>query len=721
LYICTLFKIIGIMAVIGTIRKQSGLLIIIVGVALAAFVLGDFLVPGGGRMKVPSVVKVHGENISYSQFDARFEQNLEFQKRNQNKEVLTPEEMFQLRQQTFDQMVQQILLDREYEKLGLSVSSDELFDQIQGNNPHAYILQYFRDPETDQYKPEFVRNYISQLDQMDMTARRQWSDFVDAIREDRLRTKYRNLITKGYFMPDEFLRNDFNEKKVQASVRLVGSRFNTIADTLVTLTDRVLRNYYDKHKYNYEQEASRDIDYIIFSVRPSAEDRQKVRDNVFEVYEEFKQAENIPVFVNSVSDKRYDSSFFKQGELPIRIDSVVFNSPAGQFVEPFMENDEWYMAKLKEIDFRPDSMKASHILIAYRGALMADPEITRSKEAAKKLADSLAGVVKASPALLESLASNYSDDPSVDQNEGDLGWFADGTMVYPFNQAVLTHPLGEVTIAETQFGFHVIKVTGKLEPVKKVRVAVINIAINPSQATSQEIFLKASQFQGKAVSMLAFDTLAANMGLAKRTATYLQAMSNRIAGIDYPRQIIQWAFIDGLKEGSVSHVFTMENDYIVAMLTKIREKGIPTLEDLKETIEPLVLNDLKGDLVVEEMTSILKETTDLSSIAERLNSQVDSVRNVTLTTRNIAGYGNEPNLVAKIFTVEQGVLSGPVKGNNAAFVFKVDEIQDPDPAEDFRMYEQQLLMNFRAKVTNNTYLQTLQDVARIVDNRVLFY
>jgi len=709
------------MAVIGTIRRQSGLLIIIVGVALAAFVLGDFLVPGGGQRSVPSIAQVHGEDITYSQFDARFEQNLEFQKRNQNKEILTPEEMFQLRQQTFDQVVQKIVLDREYERLGLSVSSEELFDQIQGNNPHPYILQYFKDPETDQYKPELVRNYIAQLDQMDMTARKQWADFVDAIREDRLRSKYRNLISKGYFMPDEFLKGDFNEKKVQATVRLVGSRFNTIADTLVTVTDRDLKSYYEKYKHNYEQEASRDIDYVIFSVRPSAEDRNKVRENVNAVFQDFLTAENIPVFVNSESDKRYDSTFFSQGELPLGIDSIVFNAPVGQFVEPYLENDEWHMAKLMEIDFRPDSMKASHILIAFRGAFMADQEITRTRDAAKNLADSLASVIKATPVLMENLAPMYSDDPSAVQNAGDLGWFADGSMVFPFNQAVLTHKVGDVTVAESQFGYHVIKVTGKLDPVKKVRVAMISIAVTASQATSQNEFLKASEFQGKAVSMIAFDTLAANMGVAKRTATYLQAMGNRIAGIDYPRQIIQWAFIDGLKEGSVSHVFSMENDYIVAMLTKIREKGIPPLEDLKETLEPLVLNDLKGDLVVGKMQSLLKETSDLSVIAQRLNSQVDSVKNLTLTARNIAGYGNEPNLVAKVFAVEQGVVSGPVKGNNAAFIFRVDEIQEPDPSEDFRMYERQLLMNFTSKVSNNSYLQTLQDVARIVDNRVMFY
>ena len=148
------------MAVIGTIRKQSGLLIIIVGVALAAFVLGDFLKPGSGRQAI-NIAQVLDEDITYSQFDARYEQNLDAQKRNQNKENFTSEEIFRLKQQTWDQIIEQIVLSNEYNKLGLVVSADELFDQLQGDEPHAYILQYFKDPETNQYDPELVRNYIS--------------------------------------------------------------------------------------------------------------------------------------------------------------------------------------------------------------------------------------------------------------------------------------------------------------------------------------------------------------------------------------------------------------------------------------------------------------------------------------------------------------------------------------------------------------------------------
>lgn len=709
------------MAVIGTIRKQSGLLIIIIGVALAAFVLGDFLNPGGGSRQVFNIAEVLGEEINYTYFDAKYEQNAENQKRNQNKESLTAEESFRLKEQTFDQIVQTILLQKEYDKLGISVSADELFDQIQGDNPHQYILQYFKNPETQQYDPELVRNYIKQLDQMDAVSRGQWDEFVQAIKDDRYRTKYTNLISKAYFMPDTFLVMDYNEKKTNANVRLVGLRFNSVSDTLVTVTDDDLMKYYEKYKQNYKQEESRDIEYVIFDVRPSATDRKNIREDVAAIYEDFITAENIPLFVNSESVNRYDSAFYKAGELPIRIDSAVFNSEPGKFVEPYIENNQWHMAKLMEIQFRPDSMKASHILIAFQGAYMANPQVTRTRAEAKRLADSLLNLIQPSPARIGMLATEYSDDPSATDNNGDLGWFADGTMVYPFNQAVLTHKVGESTVVESQFGYHVINVTGKLEPTKKVRVAVIDIDISPSQSTYQETYAQASEFQGNALSSEAFDTLATNRGLQKRSATFLEKMSNRIAGLDYPRQIIQWAYLDDLGVGTVSPVFTMEDKYVVAIITNIREAGIPEMEEIRETLEPLVLTDMKGDVVVERMSAAVAETKDLEQLAAKLNSKVDTVQNLTFATRNIAGYGNESNVIAKIFSTNPGEFAGPVKGNNSAFVFVTDGITPPGAGEDTKIYERQLLMNFRAKISNNSFIEVLEEKAEITDNRVKFY
>lgn len=708
------------MAVIGTIRKQSGLLIIIIGVALAAFVLGD-LFKSRGRNQQVSVATVLGEEISYSYFDTKFDQNLEGQKRNQKKDNFSPEELFRFRQQTYDQIVNQIVQKNEYDKLGIVVPAAELFDQIQGEKPHAYILQYFKDPQTQQYNPELVRNYLKQLDQMDATTRNQWDEFVQAINDDVYSTKYKNLITKGYFMPDTFLVMDYNEKKTSAKIKMVGLRYSTISDSSVTVTDKDLKKYYDEYKYNYEQEESRDIDYVVFNVVPSASDRQKLKDDAFEVFDLFKQASNVPLFVNSESEKRYDSTFYKKGELPVQMDSVMFNSEPGAFVSPYIQDNKWNMAKLVDVQFRPDSMKASHILISYKGAFKAGENVSRTREKSQQFADSLKQVIAGAPAQMEILAKQLSDDPSAAENNGDLGWFADGSMVYPFNNAVLTHKIGDIVVVETQFGYHIIKVTDKKEPVKKVRVAIIEISITPSQETFQDIYAKASEYQGKSVSLEAFDTLATNMNLAKRNATFLQPMSNRIAGLEYPRPIIQWLYTEGIEVGAISHVFTMEDNYVVAAITKIREKGIPEMEEIRETLEPLVRTELKGDIVVEKLKAELAKSTDLNQIANQLGIKVDTVEKVSFTMRNIGGFGNESNLIEKALSMEVGKTSDVIKGNNAAFIASVLDIEQPAKGEDTKMFKNQMLMTFRAKVNNSSYLQSLQKKSDIKDNRVRFF
>jgi peptidyl-prolyl cis-trans isomerase D len=709
------------MAAIGTIRKQSGLLIIIVGVALAAFVLGDFLKPSGGGRRSVNIAEVLGEEVNYTYFDTKYEQNLENTKRNQNKENLTADEIFRIKQQTYDQIIQSLVLQNEYEKLGLIVTADELFEQIQGDNPHAYITQYFKDPETQQYDPELVRNYISNLGQMDPATRQAWDDFVNAIDEDRIRTKYKNLITKAFIMPDTFVVSDFNEKKTRAQIRLLGVRYNTINDTAVTVSDEAMKKYYDKYKFNYEQEESRDIEYVVFDVKPSAADRQEIRKDVDEIFEAFKQAENVPLFVNSESDNRYDSTFFKAGELPVQMDSIMLNSEIGTYVDPYILDNAWHMAKLVDIQFRPDSMKASHILISHNRAMSANETITRDRDAAKAYADSLFNVVKSAPANLETLAKQLSDDPSAEQNSGDLGWFADGRMVYPFNNAVITHNVGEITMVETQFGFHIIKVVDKLAPVKKVRVAVIDINISPSQQTYQDVYAQASSFQGQATSLEAFDTLATSMGLTKRSAPNLQKLTNRIAGLDYPRTIIQWAYVEGIDVGSISQVYTMDEKYVVAAVTKINEAGIPEMEDLRETLEPLVRTDLKGEKVVENMKNAYAETQDLSALATKLNAKVDTIGGLTFTSRNIGGFGNETNIIAKVFTMNAGDFAGPVKGNNSAFFVIVDELTGPEAGEDNKVYQKQMLSAFQSKINNNTFLKALEKNADIVDNRIMFY
>lgn len=707
------------MAIIGTIRKHSALAVILVGVAITAFVLSDLLGGKGraARRNIPSIGVIAGEEISAAEYNRRVEENLEIQRTNQNKETLTQEETFNVRVSTWNQFVNEIIMGKEYKALDLSVTTDELYDLVQGTNPHPLIRQYFQDPNTGQYNPQIVVNFLQNLNSMSADVKQQWLNLERYIKDDRLSQKYTNLVTKAYYVPEAFARMDFQNKKKTAESRYVPVRYTLIPDTTITLTDKDFENYYEENKYQYDQDASRDIDYVVFEVLASAEDREAIREDVMKIYDDFRDATDIPAFVNATSDIRYDSTWFKQGELPVQMDSILFNSPVGTFVPPYEENNAWHMAKLMDVAMRPDSMKAEHILIAYQGAYRADQNLTRTKEQAEQLADSLLQVVKANKSKLQSLADQYSDDGSAKDNHGDLGWFADGSMVYPFNEAVINGNVGDVVVAETIFGYHVIRITGKKDMLKKVRAAIIDRAVEPSSKTYQDVYTQASIFAGENNTREKFDNTIQEEGLNKRSATYMREMGNNIAGINYPREVIRWAFTDGIKIGEVSPVFDVGDAFVVATLTAIREKGQIPLEQIRDNIRPFVMNHKKSEEIKSRIESI---GNDIYQIASAYNTKVDTNLTLTFSSRNIPGFGSEPKVIGTMFTLEESQQSHAIEGNGAVFVVRIDKFYEPKQ-DNLEAYKQQMISTFRSRVTSNTIFTALESKAKIRDNRLQFF
>lgn len=704
------------MALIGKIRKHSALLVVVIGVALAAFVLGDFV--KSKPRSATDVGEVNGEEITYREFNKKFEENIENEKQNQRKENLTADENFDIRQRTWNQMVYNIIMEDEYDGLGIAVSSDELFEQVQGKNPHRYILQYFADPETGQYNPAQVLNFLKQLDQMKPADVHQWLNFERAIKEDRLNTKYMNLVSKGYYVPQAFAKKDFENKNRKAKIKYVALKYTEIPDSLANFTEGDLEKYYKNHIYQYKQEATRDIDYVIFEVKPSAEDHKKIREEVNEIYNEFKLTDNINNFVNATSDNRYDSTFFMEGNLPVQIDSIMFNSKIGTFIPPYIEDNAYHMSKLIDIQYRPDSMKSSHVLIAYRGALGSNQEVTRTREEAQTIADSLFNVIKKKPNKLEEIAITISDDPSAKKNTGDLGWFADQTMIGPYNKAVLDGRIADIELVETPYGFHIIKITGKKKPVKKVRVAIIDRAIEPGGQTFQDVYIQASKFAGENTTKETFEKSVIDQGINKRTAPNVREMANIIAGLNYPRSIVRWAFDVNTEEGNVSPIFDMDGKYVIAIVTKVNEKGNVPLKDIESNIEGFVIKNKKAEIIYEKID---ESSDDIDKISKNLNSEVKTVETVNFGSPNIPGIGHEPDVVGEIFALDKDELSKPIQGKSGVFVIFLEEFIEPAEVSDYSFNIIQMESNFDRKVKNNYVYRALEKIADIADNRVMFY
>ncbi len=707
------------MAIIGEIRKRYWLLVAIIGVALLLFVLSDF--QRKQTKQSNTIGTIAGEKIAITEFNKRVDENTEIQKANSQKENLTAEENYQIRQQTWQQVVNEIVMNKQYEMLGISVSVEELDDLIRGKNPHQYIVSSFTDPKTGQYDQKAVNNFLQNLDNPEMVApemKQRYLLMEKAIKTDRQSTKYNNLITKGFYVPAAFAKRNFTESNAMAQVRITGVRYQTVSDSLVKVTDADYEKYYNEYKFKYKQDNPiRDLEFVMFEPRLSDEDVTLLKSNIQKAYNEFVVATDVAGFVNSTSDNRYDSSWRKRGSFAPVIDSMLFNAPVGQVFEPLEDNGMYRIFKVVDRQTQPDSLKASHILVSYAGTPV--KTATRTREAAEKTADSILNVVKKTPALFESLAATRSDDEVAAKKSGDLGWFADGAMVPEFNEAVINGSIGDIKKVETQFGYHIIKVVGKKDPSTKIKVASVDFLMEPGSKTIETLYNDASNFAAANNTLEKFEKAVKDKGLNLRTADRLSQNDNTVPGLKTAREVVRWAFNEETEKGAVSNVFDIEGTYVVAALKNKVEKGIVPLEVLKESIKPLVIREKKAEFLMKKVNNQFAKLKDVNALIQEFpNIRIDTV-DVSFASANIPNYGHEANLTGQIFSAKAGQVTGPVQGEQGVYVFILDQMKEAPATTDFTNQKKQMEMYFqgRAGMLSNI----LQEKAEIKDNRLIFY
>jgi len=707
------------MAIIGEIRKHYWLLVVIIGVALLLFVLSDFQRKSAKHTN--TIGTIAGEKIAISEFNKRVEENSELQKANSKKENLTSEENYQVRQQTWQQVVNEIVMNKQYDMLGVTVSIEELDDLIRGKNPHQYIVQSFTDPKTGKFDQKAVNNFLQNLDNTEMVApemKQRYLMMEKAIKNDRQSTKYNSLITKGFYVPTAFAKRNYIESNQLAQVRITGVRYQSVSDSLVKVTDADFEKYYNENSYKFKQDKPvRDLEYILFEPKMSDADMVQLKQHVQKAYEEFQVATDVAGFVNSTSDNRYDSSWHKRGTFSPMIDSMLFNAPVGQVLQPTDDNNMFRIFKVVDRQAKPDSLRASHILISYAGTPV--KTATRTREAAEKLADSILNVVQKNSAAFETIAGTMSDDETAKAKKGDLGWFADGAMVPEFNEAVMKGAIGDVKKVETQFGYHIVKVVGKKDPSVKIKVASVDFIMEPGSQTIEALYNEASNFASTNNTLEKFDKAVKDKGLNMRNADRLTEDDNTLPGLKVAREIVRWSFGKDTEKGMVSNVFDIEGTYVVAALKNKVEKGIVPLEVLKDAIKPMVIREKKAEFLIKKVNNQFAKLKDVNTLIKEFPGiKIDTV-DVSFTSANIPNYGHEAKLTGQIFAAKKGQLTGPIQGDQGVYVFILDQMKEAPATTDYTNQKKQMELYFqgRAGMLSNI----LQEKAEITDNRLMFY
>jgi len=703
------------MATLQNIRDKGGVLVaIIIGLALLAFILGDFAGKNGGRTgNNYEIAEIAGKSITNQDFEKKINKLTEIYKLT-GSGVIDESTSEDIREQTWQQLIREIILDDEYKELGLGVCDDELFDLIQGNNPHPFVRQMFTDPQTGRMNKPALINFLKNMDN-DPTQKAYWLFMENEIVNNRYFVKYNNLVSKGLYPTHNQAAAEFNESNKKVDFNYFFERFNTISDSAITVNSKDLENYYEEHKDNYKQSPARTIEYVIFNVEPSEADISESEKWIMGIQSEFEKDDDVKEFVNLTADTRFEDINHTLNEFPEIIRGFVDTAELGEVYGPYFENETYKLAKIAEINYLPDSVHARHILISAGQ--------NRSLSNAESTADSLKTLI-GNGADFSTIAITFSEDQGSAQLGGDLGWFREGQMVKPFNDACFQGKTGDLAIVKTQFGFHIIEILEKGNNVKKIIVGIVDRKLEPSSTTYNYIYAEAGRFAGMNNTYEKFKETVANGDYDKRTANDLKPTDKEIPGIDSPKSIIRSVF-EG-KENEIvldfnkKAVFELGNQYAVVYLTGVKKEGFSKLEDVESDIRLNVMKEKKALKIIEKIKAGMDETVTIEELARNLGVNIETATGISFNSFSIPGAGIEPQVIATAVNSDQGILTGPVKGNNGVYVITVTNITNPEETEDLTAILFRLKSTYNSRAGYEAF-EALKENAGIVDKRYKFY
>tara|TARA_B100000900_G_scaffold416193_1_gene449913 strand:- start:4677 stop:6734 length:2058 start_codon:yes stop_codon:yes gene_type:complete len=681
-----------------SIRNRSGLLMVVIGVAMFAFIMMDLMSSQRGGASVDLAVgEVHGEEIDVQEFEARVQRQFDMQKQN-NPSV----EVEQVRNSVWTLLTRELVFQKEYDASGIAVCNEELFDMIQGPDPYPTIKQSFTNPETGAFDRTRLLQYLKEDMDNDPTgqARAQWVQFEEALYKERLNRKYSNAIAKGLHVSDFEAAQSYQEQSEVRNVSYVAVSYRSIADSLVPLNDNELYDYMKVNSENYQQDASRTLEYVVFPVNPSKEDDAAALDWAKDIKEDFASAEDNEAFVRRYSDVTNARMIYADKQTLGVSTLPLFDAAVGTVAGPFQEGRNNYrLAKLVDVQNRPDSVQARHILLK-------DANAQNTADSLKKLIEQGASFSK--------LAESLSQDPSSAINGGDLGWFPEGRMVAEFNEACFSGKRGELQVVASQFGIHLIEVTKKSKSVKKVKIAFIDRNVVPSNETYQGIFTKAGKFAAENSNNEQFNQSAMDNNLSKRIADNLLESTQTISGLDNPRQLIRWAYEAQL--GQVSDVMEFGNKFIIATLTQIKEEGMQELDEVRASVSAIVRNEKRAEMLINQLSG----ETDLNTLAIDYAADVKTAEGMTFNNNNVTGIGEEAAFIGAAFAVPEGTTTDPFAGLNAVYVVRVDQVITAPTNTDNSSVSKVSKINFQSRANYEAY-QALEELAEVKDNRAKFY
>ena len=703
------------MALLGKIREKSIFLIIVIGLALFAFVISGALGTGNSDSTSNEPIgTINGKEIPLDNFRFMVDQT------ERNFGLTT----MQAVDNVWKQYVRNFVFEDQFEILGIGAGRDQI-EQVVSSTESIINDERFIN-EAGFFDFGLFTDFIVQMKNSNPQAYESWKQQELSIISSAKENIYFDLIKSSVAVTPKDAEIFHHLENDNIDIEYVKYPYSQISDTIFNLTDQDIENYIDKNQDKYNRNESRSVEYVSFFENATEKDIKDIRESLSNLTEDkyeyndvskltdtivgFYNTRYLNDFINRYSDEEFDSIYLTKGKLPSDYAEILFNLKLGESFGPYKDINSFKISKL--VDKKKNgSIRASHILISHNESNRKPPNVNRTKDEAKKIANNLFRQVLRNKSKFESLAEEFSDGPSKSLG-GDLGFFTEKQMEPAFFSFAKKNRIGKIGLVETSFGFHIIKIVDKED---LVLLASLTKNIVPSEKTSNEVFKNATQFE--------MNSLNDNFQNAARASNYnvrfvpnINKLDENLPGLPSQRRVIQWIFDDSREVGEIKRFDLSFGGYVVVKLKKINYEGVADIDEVREEITRELLNKKKANLIINENSNL----TTLEEFAGKNKLEIITANAINQKSGTIVGSGEEPLIVGKAFGLEELEISKLLIGKSGVYKLKIIKKSIAEDLPDYSNLALKLESEERKNLPS-LIISALENTAEIKDNRFIFY
>lgn len=668
------------MATLQNIRNHGAILLVVVGVAMLAFILGDFLNSGSSFISHNReyVGVIEGNKIHYTQYEEAQKQLTEVYKIESGRSDFDEDMSAQIRNQVWQMFMLDYTLQAQMKAIGMDVTAEELSQLCIGDQVHPIIrnLRAFYD-ETGQFNRDNLVRFLQSL-QVEAEnaeqaanieqAKTYWLYWENAVRLTQMQDKYTYLLQQLVGANPLDAKYAFDARQNKVDVDYVMQPYHSVADSLIKITEGDLRKIYDSRKVLYKQEPNRSLEYVTFAIAPSQDDFQKAEELMKSLQEDFATVEDITTVVNIHSDVTYDGRNYSESTVPEMFKLFAFSKKAkkNNVTDIIFDGSTYRMARLMDCGYSmPDSVEL-RIIATQEG-----------------------------------------------QEDTDLGWFTETELPAIIAEKAFASKRGNKFTVNAGMGDQTFEVLEVSKATPKVKLAIMELNVAASSKTYAQIYAKAREFAVNNSTTEAFKQAAKENNMTIYPAYNLSATTDKIGQLPGSRTIVRWAF--EAKEGQVSDVYECGNQYVVAMLSEVNENEYRPMADVRGELMLMAMNNKKAEYIISEMNGI----NTLEEASSKFSTPIQHVEDVALDTYRFGNAGAEPAVVGNAIAMQENTVSAPIQGNMGVYMIKTSNKMVAEGELNVEQETQQLNMRYAYSLPYMA-INIIQAESEVEDNRANF-